>query len=329
MPARILLAFLVTSLTASEAYCPWWPAVERWGIRPKQIEYQDSFRRSGIHFTVESKYRMIAAMSGKDSDGKPWTLQLGPVGMGDQQLYAGDFDHNGREDYLIATDTGAVGMAAPSWTQFVMLASDGRPVPWLRRGYADPRKIRFSDFNRDGRLEWTDTRYGASNRDQHNYWTSTLYEARDAHWHPVTSPHGGVVSPQFTQYNHEANRRPFPLTESEKPPVENLGSAPTWEEPVAVTHWQPGQPRTAEFQYPRKGLADHYFQNESRESPQLTLSNGETCFLSSDAETIRETPRTIAWIEPTKQAIADHPLHPTITRHQGRCRIERIVIHAR
>ena len=163
----------------------------------------------------------------------------------------------------------------------------------------------------------------------YNYWTSVLYEARDAHWHAITSPHGGIVSPQFTQYTHEANRRSFPLTESEKPPVENLGSAPSWEEALTVTQWQPGQPRNAEFRYPRKGLADDYFQNESRESPQLTLSNGETCFLASDAEAIRETPRTIAWIEPTKQAIANHPLHLTITRHQGRCRIERIVIDAR
>lgn len=329
MPARILLAFLVTSLAASEAYCPWWPAVERWGIRPKQIEYQDSFRRKGIQFTVESKYLMIAEMSGKDASGKPWVVQLGPVGMGDQQLYAGDFDHNGRDDYLIATDTGAVGMAAPSWTQFIMIDANGRPVPWLRRGYADPRNIRFSDFNRDGRLEWTDTRYGASNRDHHHYWTSVRYEARDAHWHAITVTHGGVVSPQFTQFTHDANRRPFSLTEAEKPPVANLGSAPTWEEPVTVTHWQPGQPRTAVLRYPRKGLADLYFQIENRESPHLTLSNGETCSLALNIETLRQASNTIAWIEPTKQAIANHPLHLTITRHQGRCRIERIVIDAR
>ena len=70
MPARILLAFLVTSLAATEAYCPWWAAVERWGIRPRRIDYADSFRRNGIHFTVEPKYRMLAEMSGRDASGK-------------------------------------------------------------------------------------------------------------------------------------------------------------------------------------------------------------------------------------------------------------------
>lgn len=326
MPARILLAFLVTSLAATEAYCPWWAAVERWGIRPRRIHYADSFRRNGIHFTVEPKYRMLAEMSGRDASGKAWILRLGPVGMGDQQLYLGDFDHNGREDYLITTTTGAVGAAAPSWTQFVMIDTTGRPVPWLRRGYADPRRIRFSDFNRDGRLEWTDTRYGASNRDIHHYWTSVLYEARDAHWHAVTSPHGGIVSPRFTQYTHDGNRRPFPLTDAEKPPVGNLGSAPSWEEAVTVIKWRPGQARNANLRYRRKGLADFYFQLEDQESTHLTLSNGETCFLSIETETILETASTIAWIQPTKQAISSHPLRLTITRHQGRCRIERIVI---
>lgn len=236
------------------------------------------------------------------------------MGCGD----AGAFRRNASEVFLITTHTGAIGMAVPSWAQFIMIDAKGRSVPC---SYAEPTHIRFSDFNRDARLEWTDTRYGASNRDRHNYWTSTLYEARDSHWHAITSPHGGIVSPQFTQYTHEANRRPFPLTEAEKPPVENIGATPSWEETLTVTQWQPG--------HPRKGLADYYFQNESRESPQLTLSNGENCFLATDAETIRETARTIAWIEPTKQAIAGHPLHITITRHQGRCRIERIVIHAR
>lgn len=319
MRGRILLAFLVTTLAASEAYCPWWPALERWGVRPKQINYTDSFRRKGIQFTVDSKYRMLAEISGRDNSGAPWTLALGPVGMTTQELYAGDFDRNGREDYLIAVQTGAVGMAPPSWTQFIMIDSNGRPVPWLRRGYSDPRNILFSDFNKNGHLEWTDTRYGASNRDHHNYWTSLLYEARDAHWHPLRPA-------QFTQFTNEPNRRPFRLTETEMPPVADLGSAPTWEPPVTLSDWQPGQPRTAMLNYPTKGLADFYFEQAWRESPKLTFSNGETCFLSRDAETILDTARTISWIDPTKQALSSHPLHVTVTRHKDHCRVERIVI---
>ena len=56
------------------------------------------------------------------------------MGCGD----AGAFRRNASEDYLITTHTGAIGMAAPSWTQFVMIDTNGLPVPWLRRTGTHP-----------------------------------------------------------------------------------------------------------------------------------------------------------------------------------------------
>jgi hypothetical protein len=318
----MLLLLLATRLAAEDAYCPWWPAVERWGVRAKEIQFSDSFRRRGIEFTVDPESRRIAQLSTPG-----WKLRLNLDLERPSKLFAGDFDNNGREDYLIVSDTGGVGLTPPTWVQFVMIDRTGRPVPWKRGGYADPSHLRFSDFNSDGRLEWTDTRYGPSNRDQHHYWTSALYEARDAYWHPVIGQHGSVSSPQFVQFTNTPNRRPFPLTETEKPPVDNLGSAPSFPHPLTILNWLPIPP-AQERDYPLKGLADYMFHAIGRESQRVKLSNNETCSLAPGTETILDSPQTISWIEPTKKTLANHPLDLTVTRHKGECRIERIVVHA-
>jgi len=324
--AALLLAVAPTAAALSD-YCPWWPAVERWGRRLHQLDYGGtSFKRRGIQF--EATPHGIAELRSRDNAGKPWSVTLGLIGMGGQHLYAFDFDRNGREDYLFGGYTGGNGMAPPRWLQIVMIDSQGRPVVWRRAVYIQTEKMYVSDFNRDGRLELTDTQYGASNRDNHHYWTSTLYEARNAHWHLISGAHGQITSPQFTQFTHDANRRPFRLTADQEPVVANLSTVPSFESPVTLAKWQDGDPAYRKREK-GEGDANYGFRLERLQNPQLTFSNGETCFIGNDAEVVLEEDRNYSWIDrPTRQSFGTHPLDVTVTRYHGQCRIERIVIHA-
>jgi len=140
---------------------------------------------------------------GRDDDGKQWEAVL-PVsqGLGRTSVWQADFDHNSRQDLLIASFPPKLGRCTIQVTlSFLLFNDQGRPVPWVIQTYASSfdRPAILADFNHNGRAELVVTdcvysdpsdtsRFGV---DRH---ITGIYEARDAAWSLIQPAHLDVYT---------------------------------------------------------------------------------------------------------------------------------------
>jgi len=135
---------------------------------------------------------------GHDDDGKQWEAVL-PVsqGLGRTSVWQADFDHNSRQDLLIAAFSSKSGRCTDGVTlSFLMFNVHGRPVPWVvqtsTRSFNVPAIL--ADFNHDRRAELvvTDCEYSDPSDtsrfgvDRH---ITGIYEAKDAAWSIIQPAH--------------------------------------------------------------------------------------------------------------------------------------------
>jgi hypothetical protein len=163
--------------------------------------------------------------SGKDRQGKLWSVQLGEkMGLGGN-IFNADLDKNGIQDLLFIFPTGGNGLAPSSHILTLMFDSTGRPVPFEAEGYYNTEKMNIAelvDMNRDGRAELVYMNY------DDGYWITNIYEASGGRWQRIKGQFGKRTYPLFTRFttrpNHKAvvpakGRRPFAPDLSNKTPV--------------------------------------------------------------------------------------------------------------
>jgi hypothetical protein len=135
---------------------------------------------------------------GRDDDGKKWQAIL-PVegGIAFTDVWEADFDHNSRQDLLIAAFPFANGRCTDGvMLSFLMFNDHGRPVPWVIETHALSSHLPaiFADFNQDGRAELAVTdcaysdpsdtsRFGVDRK------ITGIYEAKDAAWSLIKPAH--------------------------------------------------------------------------------------------------------------------------------------------
>lgn len=135
---------------------------------------------------------------GRDNDGKKWQAIL-PVsgGVAFTAVWQGDFDHNSRQDLLIAAFPSENGRCTDGVTlSFLMFDDHGRPVPWVIETHALSSQLPaiFADFNHNRRAELvvTDCEYSDPSDtsrfgvDRH---LTGIYEAKDAAWSIIQPAH--------------------------------------------------------------------------------------------------------------------------------------------
>lgn len=128
---------------------------------------------------------------GRDDDGKRWQAAL-PVaqGLGSTAVWQADFDHNSRQDLLIAAYYPKNGRCTIEVTLSFLLFNDhGQPVPWVIQTEAPSWSVPaiFADLDHNGRAELVATvctysdpsdhsRFGADHR------ITGVYKAKNAAW---------------------------------------------------------------------------------------------------------------------------------------------------
>jgi hypothetical protein len=182
---------------------------------------------SGIKVThIEDEEENLGPIfSGKDRQGKLWSVQLGEkMGLGGN-IFNADLDKNGIQDLLFIFPTGGNGLAPSSHILTLMFDSTGRPVPFEAEGYYDTEKMNIAelvDMDRDGRAELVYMNY------DDGYWITNIYEASGGRWQRIKGQFGKRSFPLFTRFTHRPNhkavvpakgRRPFAPDLSNKTPV--------------------------------------------------------------------------------------------------------------
>ena len=132
---------------------------------------------------------------GRDDDGKSWRAAL-PVatGIAYTDVWQADFDHNSRQDLLIAAHSFGSGRCVDEvMLSFLLFDNRGRPVPWVIRTRAPSFHVPaiFADLNHNGRAELvvTDCAYGDPALLGEDRSVTGVYEARDATWSLVKPAH--------------------------------------------------------------------------------------------------------------------------------------------
>jgi hypothetical protein len=136
---------------------------------------------------------------GHDDDAKRWRAVL-PVaqGLGYTTVWQADFDHNSRQDLMIAAYFHQDGRCIDEVTlSFLLFDDHGRPIPWLTRTRMPySHKFNsvpaiFTDLNHDGRAELvvTDCAYGDPQSLGEDRSITGIYEAKDAMWNLIRPTH--------------------------------------------------------------------------------------------------------------------------------------------
>jgi len=130
---------------------------------------------------------------GRDDAGKRWQAAL-PVsrGIAHTAVWQADFDHNSRQDLLVAAYSFSNGRCIDEITlSFILFNNHGQPVPWVvqTRSPSSNMPAIFADLNHNGRAELvvTDCTYGDSPRFGEDRRITGVYEAKDAAWSLVKS----------------------------------------------------------------------------------------------------------------------------------------------
>jgi len=163
---------------------------------------------------------------GRDRKGgswRAWVPQTGGIGW--TEIWAGDFDHNGQPDLLIASHFPSSGRCeGPADLVFLLFDQAGRPTPWqVSTEIPNGNKFPYLpailiDVNGDGRAEIVSTAcaYGDQSPGHWTDWSITgIYEARDAQWIPLRSANLGPYLQAATRAN--AVKTWLPIKPSEWP----------------------------------------------------------------------------------------------------------------
>ncbi len=132
---------------------------------------------------------------GRDDDGKSWRAILDVEGgLGYAAVWQADFDHNSRQDLLIAQYSPKSGRCTlPVTLSFLLFNAHGQPVPWVIQTQAPSLDLPviFADLNHNGRAEVVVT--NCAYRDGPSLGTDLsitgIYEAKDATWSIVRPTH--------------------------------------------------------------------------------------------------------------------------------------------
>lgn len=163
-------------------------------------------------------------ISGKDTAGKPWSVETSAGMLHSGSLYIGDLDHNGIADAEMLVPTGGNGLAPSNHLMTIMFESDGRPVFFEADGYFRHGRLGLDelvDIDGDGRAELIYMNF------DDGYWITNVYTANNARWQKVVGEFGKRAFPLFTRFtfrpNHKAvtprrGRHPFAPDLSDKAP---------------------------------------------------------------------------------------------------------------
>ncbi len=143
-------------------------------------------------FATDNGFRF----QGRDDDGKRWEAAL-PVATGAiayTDVWQADFDHNSRQDLLIAAHSFVNGRCLDEiMLSFLLFDNRGRPVPWVIRTRAPSFHVPaiFADLSHSGRAELvvTDCAYGDPTLLGEDRSITGVYEARDAKWDLIKPAH--------------------------------------------------------------------------------------------------------------------------------------------
>jgi hypothetical protein len=148
---------------------------------------------------------------GRDVKGKLWRVWLAR-GTG-AEVWGADFDHNGRQDLLIAAAPTKLGLCGDEQTIYTLMFDEqGRPVSWVVQsnsfaGYGRP-PVALVAASGDRRAElvtvgceFSDPATGF----REDRRISGVYEAKDARWRPMrTAPDGPYLAAAIRQLGRAA-----------------------------------------------------------------------------------------------------------------------------
>lgn len=159
--------------------------------------------------------------SGKDRQGKPWSVRLGEkMGLGGD-IFTADLDRNGIRDVLMIFPTGGNGLAPSSHILALMFDSQGRPVPFEAEGYYDSDSksiLELVDLNRDGKAELVFMNF------DDGYWITNIYTVSDARWRRIRGRFASRSFPLYTRFTNRPNRVPVAPARERKPFAPDLSN---------------------------------------------------------------------------------------------------------
>jgi hypothetical protein len=148
-----------------------------------------------------------ASLQGTAKSGKAWSVRFSEVAFG--QLYRGDLDGNGTQDYIVFGRSGANGRLAPPWNMIVLLMDkQGLPVPFEAFLYDDLGPRHVVDLLHNGRAQLIDSVYDEDPWDIgappfcSGRWITNLYEPADLNWGKVRGVTTGITFPFVRRWTY-------------------------------------------------------------------------------------------------------------------------------
>jgi len=149
-------------------------------------------------------------LRGNGKSGKPWTVHFFWGAFA--QVYRGDLDGNGTQDYVVFGGGIGNGRLFPLWTMTVLLMDrQGLPVPFEYALYDELGPRHVVDILHDGRAQLVLSDYDENSWDSNlcsGRWISNLYEAADLDWGKVRRSAAGLIFPLVHRWTYGPNCDP-------------------------------------------------------------------------------------------------------------------------
>jgi hypothetical protein len=138
-------------------------------------------------------------LRGTGKSGRTWSARFWLVAL--DQVYRGDLDGNGTQDYVVFGASGANGrLAPPRWMIVLLMDKSGLPVPFEAGLYDELGPRHVVDALHDGRAQLVVSDYDEGAWDKEagafcsGHWLTDLYEESGLGWREF---HGGAAGLSF------------------------------------------------------------------------------------------------------------------------------------
>jgi hypothetical protein len=171
--------------------------------------------------TQEEEDNGAIVLSGKDKQGKNWTVNFGSKAGFGGNLFTADLDKNGFRDFLMIFPTAGNGLAPSAHVLTLLFDAQGRPIPFEAEGYYDTEKKSLPelvDMNGNGRAELVFMNY------DDGYWITNLYEASNGCWQRLKGQVGRRSFPLYTRFTHRPNHKAVTPAKGRKPFAPDLSN---------------------------------------------------------------------------------------------------------